>query len=112
MIELINKFSTTLSDNNGSIMVNYSHGGGRSEHFNGPLTGDRSMTLTGYCEYRIMEVNNRFKQKAWILINTDMGDVIEYIHTNMPLSDDDLKDVNKLIRDHSLLRVQSITSRK
>jgi hypothetical protein len=103
MIQLINKFSTTLSDNNGSIMVNY---------FNGPLTGDRSMTLTGYCEYRIMEVNNRFKQKAWILINTDMGDVIEYIHTNMPLSDDDLKDVNKLIRDHSLLRVQSITSRK
>ena len=95
MIELINKFSTTVSDNNGSIMVNY---------FNGPLTG--------YCEYRIMEVNNRFKQKAWILINTDMGDVIEYIHMNMPLSDDDLKDVNKLIRDHSLLRVQSITSRK
>jgi len=95
MIELINKFSTTVSDNNGSIMVNY---------FNGPLTG--------YCEYRIMEVNNRFKQKAWILINTDMGDVIEYIHKNNPLSDDDLKDVNKLIRDHSLLRVQSITSRK
>ena len=91
MIELINKFETTLSDNNGSIMVNY---------FNGPLTG--------YCEYRIMEVNNRFKQKAWILINTDMGDVIEYIHTNMPLSDDDLKDVNKLIRDHSLSKVQDL----
>jgi hypothetical protein len=91
MIELINKFSTTLSDNNGSIMVNY---------FNG--------SLTGYCEYRIMEVNNRFKQKAWILINTDMGDVIEFIHSNSPLSDDDLKDVNKLIRDHSLSRVQSL----
>jgi hypothetical protein len=91
MIELINKFSTTLSDNNGSIMVNY---------FNGPLTG--------YCEYTIMEVNNRFKQKAWILINTDMGDVIEFIHSNSPLSDDDLKDVNKLIRDHSLSRVRSL----
>ena len=100
MIELINKFSTTISENNGSIMVNYSHGGGRSEHFNGPLTG--------YCEYRIMEVNNRFKQKAWILINTDMADVIEFIHTNMPLSDDDLQDVNKLLRDHSLSRVQDL----
>ena len=99
MIQLINKFSTTISENNGSIMVNY---------FNGPLTGDRSMTLTGYCEYRIMEVNNRFKQKAWILINTDMGDVIEFIHSNSPLSDDDLKDVNKLIRDHSLSRVRSL----
>jgi len=91
MIELINKFSTTLSDNNGSIMVNY---------FNGPLTG--------YCEYRLIEVNNRIKQKAWVLINTDMGDVIEYIHSNSPLSDDDLMTVNKLIRDHSLLRVQDL----
>ena len=91
MIELINKFSTTLSENNGSIMVNY---------FNEPLTG--------YCEYRLMEVNNRFKQKAWILINTDMGDVIEFIHSNSPLSDDDLKDVNKLIRDHSLSRVRAL----
>ena len=99
MTELINMFSTTLSENNGSIMVNY---------FNGPLTGDRSMTLTGYCEYRLMEVNNRFKQKAWILINTDMGDVIEFIHSNSPLSDDDLKDVNKLIRDHSLQVAQNL----
>jgi hypothetical protein len=91
MIELINKFETTISENNGSIMINY---------FNGPLTG--------YCEYRLIEVNNRFKQKAWILINTDMGDVIEFIHSNSPLSDDDLKDVNKLIRDHSLQAVQDL----
>ena len=91
MIQLINNFETTLSDNNGSIMVNY---------FNGPLTG--------YCEYRLVEVNNKFKQKAWILINTDMGDVIEYIHSNSPLSDDDLMTVNKLIRDHSLSRVQDL----
>ena len=91
MIQLIDKFETTLSENNGSIMVNYRHD-----------------SLTGYCEYRIVEVNNRFKQKAWILINTDMGDVIEYIHSNSPLSSEDLQDVNKLIRDHSLLRVRSL----
>ena len=91
MIQLIDKFETTVSENNGSIMVNYRHD-----------------TLTGYCEYRIMEVNNRFQQKAWLLINTDMGDIIEYIHSNSPLSDDDLMTVNKLIRDHSLLRVQDL----
>ena len=91
MIQLINNFETTLSENNGSIMVNYRHD-----------------ILTGYCEYRIVEVNNRFKQKAWLLINTDMGDVIEYIHSNSPLSDKDLQDVNKLIRDHSLSRVQGL----
>ena len=91
MIHLIDKFETTLSENNGSVMVNYRHD-----------------ILTGFCEYRIVEVNNRFKQKAWVLINTDMGDVIEYIHSNSPLSDDDLMTVNKLIRDHSLSRVQGL----
>jgi hypothetical protein len=99
MIQLIDKFETSVSENNGSIMVNYKHD---------ILTDDRSWTLTGFCEYRIVEVNNRFKQKAWLLVNTDMGDVIEYIHSNSPLSDKDLQDVNKLIRDHSLSRVQSL----
>ena len=91
MISLIDKFETTLSENNGSLMVNYKHD-----------------ILTGYCEYRIVEVNNRFKQRAWVLINTDMGDVIEYIHSNSPLSDDDLMKVDKLIRDHSLSKVQDL----
>lgn len=100
MIELINNFKTTLTENNGTIRVNYQHD-----------------ILTGYCEYRIMEVNNasplvgtkkRFQQKAWILINTDMADVIEYIHSNSPLKSEDLQDVNKLIRDHSLLKVRDL----
>ena len=94
MTHLIDNFETTLSENNGSIMVHYKHD-----------------ILTGYCEYRIVEVNNRFKQKAWLLINTDMGDVIEYIHSNSPLSSEDLQDVNKLIRDHSLRRVQDLHSK-
>lgn len=100
MIHLIDKFETTLSEINGTIKVNYRHD-----------------ILTGYCEYRIVEVNNaslmvgslkRFKQKAWLLTNTDMGDVIEYMHTNMPLSDNDLMVVDKLIRDHSLKTVQDL----
>ena len=91
MISLIDKFETTLSENNGSIKVNYRHD-----------------VLTGFCEYRIVEVNNRFKQRAWLLINTDMGDVIEYIHSNSPLKSEDLQDVNKLIRDHSLSRVRDL----
>ena len=99
MIELINKFSTSVSENNGSIKVHYK---------NTIVTGDQIIELTGYCEYRIVEVNNRFQQKAWILINTEMGDVIEFIHKNTPLSDEKLQEVNKLIRDHSLSRVQGL----
>ena len=55
MIELINMFSTSVSENNGSIKVHYN---------NTIVTGDDVMEFTGYCEYRIMEVNNRFKQRA------------------------------------------------
>ena len=91
MNKLINNFKTTISENNGTIRVNY---------FNGPLTG--------HCEYTLLEVNNRLKQRAWVLINTDMGDVIEYIHSNSPLSSEDLQDVNKLIRDHSLSKVRDL----
>ena len=91
MNDLINKFETTISENNGTIRVNY---------FNGPLTG--------YCEYTLMEIKNRLKQKAWVLINTDMGDVIEFLHANNPLNSEDLQDVNKLLRDHSLLKVQDL----
>ena len=91
MTQLINNFETTISDINGTIRVNYFHG-----------------PLTGHCEYTLLEVNNRLKQKAWVLINTDMGDVIEYIHTNSPLNSGDLQDVNKLIRDHSLSKVQDL----
>jgi hypothetical protein len=54
----------------------------------------------------MIEVNNRFKQKAWVLVNTDMGDVIEFIHSNDPLSGEKLQEVNKIIRDHSLGVVQ------
>ena len=88
---LIDKFETTLSENNGSIMVNYRHD-----------------ILTGYCEYRIVEVNNRFKQKAWLLINTDMGDIVEYIHSSSPLKSEDFFNIDKLIRDHSLSKVQDL----
>jgi len=91
MRELLEVFNTTLSENNGTITISYQHD-----------------ILSGYCEYSIMEVNNRFNQKAWILINTDMGDVIEYIHSNMPLSGEDFMGVDKLIRDHSLKVVQDL----
>ena len=91
MNELINKFETTISENNGTIRVNY---------FNGPLTG--------YCEYTLLEVNNRLKQKAWVLINTDMGDVIEYIHQKIGLTEKDFNDVNELIRNHSRIKAEQV----
>jgi hypothetical protein len=74
-----------------------------------PLWSIIDMTLCqGSVNIELWRSITDFKQKAWILINTDMADVIEYIHSNSPLSGEDLQDVNKLIRDHSLLRVRDL----
>ena len=85
MNKLINNFKTTISENNGTIRVNY---------FNGPLTG--------HCEYTLLEVNNRLKQKAWVLINTDMGDVIEYIYQKGHIKDGDFNRIGSELQDYSL----------
>lgn len=94
MIQLINNFSTTISESNGTVRVNY---------INGPLSG--------YCEYKLIHVSNRLSQKAWLLINSDMGDIIEYINSNSPLKEEDMSQVSKMIKDHSLSKVTSIVPR-
>jgi hypothetical protein len=99
MNELINKLDVIVTENNGTITVTYCH----------------PPYFSGYCEYRRIEVKNaspmvgslkRFKQRGYVMINTDMGDVIEYIHKSYPLSGDKLQEVNKVIRDHSLSKVR------
>ena len=67
--------------------------------------------FTGSCTYKLMELKGHSKpitQRVHILTHVDMGDIIEFIHRMTPLSDDDLQDVNKLIRDHSLSKVQNL----
>ena len=50
-------------------------------------------------------VNKPIRQKVYMIILSDMGDVIEYINKITPLSDNDLGDINKIIRDDSLNRL-------
>ena len=85
MVDLINKFSTEVQENNGSVTVTYCH-----------------ESLTGYCEYKIIEVNNRFKQRGLILINTDMGDVIEYMYQQGEIKDGDFNKIGSVLQDYSL----------
>ena len=66
---------------------------------------------SGECIYRKVIMKGQSKpivQEPLVLIRVDMGDIIEYIHSNSPLSDDDLMKVDKLIRDHSLSKVQDL----
>jgi hypothetical protein len=46
--------------------------------------------------------NKQIYQRFFILTDCEMGDVIEYIHKNSPLSSEDFQKVNLTIREHSL----------
>ena len=60
---------------------------------------------SGWCEYTMYKTIGKskpIKQDVWLLVNTDMGDVIEYVHKKTPLSSEDFNEVNMEIRTNSL----------
>lgn len=65
---------------------------------------------SGWCEYSLYENVGKtkpIKQKNWLLINSDMGDILEYVHKKTPLSSSDFNGVNMTIREHSLSVLQA-----
>lgn len=59
-----------------------------------------------YREHNMTGVNKPIRQKVYMIISSDMGDVIEYINKISPLTDGDITNINKIIRDDSLSRLQ------
>jgi hypothetical protein len=93
MKELLEVFNRVINKSGSTITLTYCH-----EDF------------LGTCIYEQMStkgINKPIVQNFLVLISTDMGDVIEYIHKKSPLSSEDLSSMNKLIRDHSLLVVEN-----
>lgn len=60
----------------------------------------------GRCVYRMFKSGNRIKQNVLLLVDVDMGDVIEMVHKKTPLSSEDFNGVNMEIRTDSLRRVE------
>ena len=58
-----------------------------------------------YTEHNMVGTNKPIRKKIYMITSSDMGDVIEYINKISPLSDNDLGDMNKIIRDDSLNRL-------
>jgi hypothetical protein len=99
MIEILKEFKTEVQENNGTKTVTYCHP--TFPHFSGVCVYNK-VTTKG--------LRKPISQYFLILISTDMGDVIEYIHKKSPLSSEDLSSINKLIRDHSLSVVLNNTN--
>jgi hypothetical protein len=83
---VLKKFSTVITESDGCYIVTYGHG-----------------LFEGTCKYVGKSGMSRLQpQSVLLLTETDMGDVIEYIHKEYPLSSDDHNDLQMYIREHSL----------
>ena len=58
-----------------------------------------------YTEHNMMGTNKPIRKKIYMITSSDMGDVIEYINKISPLKDGDITNINKIIRDDSLGRL-------
>lgn len=89
----LNDFNTEVIQNDSKYVVIYTYG-----------------NFSGTCEYELFKSGNRIKQDVLLLIKVEMGDVIEMIHMDSPLTSDDLTDMSMNIRNHSLKKVEEFIS--
>jgi len=88
---LLSPFTTDVSKSGDTYVITYK----KNEYVGSVI----------YKEHNMSGVNKPIRQKVYMIILSDMGDVIEYINKITPLSDNDLGDMNKIIRDDSLQRL-------
>lgn len=82
----LEKFSTEVTREGDILTVTYKNG-----------------EFTGVCTY--IERGGLTKlqpQSIFLLTTSDMGDVIEFLHKESPLSSEDINDLQMYIREHSL----------
>jgi hypothetical protein len=86
----LEKFSTEVTREGDILTVKYKNG-----------------EFMGECTYIERGGMSRFQpQLVHLLTSSNMGDVIEYIHKESPLSSEDHNDLQMYIREHSLKVIQ------
>ena len=86
----LEKFSTEVTREGDILTVTYKNG-----------------EFTGVCTYIERGSMSKIQpQRILILSTSNMGDVIEYIHKESPLSSEDHNDLQMYIREHSLKTVE------
>ena len=88
MNEILDIFNPQVHQSGDTVSVLYEY-----QSFSGSCT---------YQEHTMKRTNKPIYQRFFILTECEMGDVIEYIHKNSPLSSEDFQKVNLTIREHSL----------
>lgn len=82
----LEKFSTEVTREGDILTVTYKNG-----------------EFIGECTYIERGSLSKIQpQRLFLLTTSNMGDVIEYIHKESPLSSEDMNDLQMYIREHSL----------
>jgi hypothetical protein len=92
----LNNFTTEVIKEGDKYIVNYSNG-----------------EFTGVCEYNHVLFPGQRKpisQRVLLLTSCEMGDIIEKINMDSPLSSEDLTGITMEIREHSLQCVEDYIS--
>ena len=93
--QYLDEFNTEVIQNDNKYVVIYTYG-----------------NFSGTCEYDLFKSGNRIKQDVLLLTKVEMGDVIEKIHMDSPLTSDDLTDMSMSIRNHSLSKVEEFRNER
>ena len=106
MEELLEEFICSITKENRTITLTYCHP--TYSH----LTDDGGLTpCTGYCEYHshtMKGLGKPINQNFVVMTKCDMGDIIEYINQKRGLTENDFNEVNKLIREHTRVKAESV----
>lgn len=88
---VLNKFSTRVNEDNNNYIVIY----------------EKDM-FKGECKYVGKSGMSKIQPRQILLLTeTDMGDVIEFLHKEESLTSDDHNDLQMYIREHSLAILNS-----
>lgn len=86
MMDILNEFNTQVINQPPLYQVNYSLN-----------------NYSGTCTYKELNPISKLQpNNIYILTNSNMGDVIEYMNKVSPLSPDDMNTIQLNIREHSL----------
>lgn len=88
---VLNKFSTRVEEDNNNYIIEYEMG-----------------MYKGMCKYVEKSGISKIQPGPILLLTeTDMGDVIEFLHKEESLTSDDHNDLQMYIREHSLAILNS-----
>jgi hypothetical protein len=94
MYEYLNEFKVSLTQQNDDLILSY-----QKNNYNSTIT---------YHHKQKKGFFKPIKQNIYILTSCEVGDIINYINTEICLTEDNLEELQMMIREHSLTHLKKL----